>query len=149
MPADHPEARGPLRARPIERGVALLVALLCLAPLAVGAWLTPSPEGHGTHTQLGLPPCGWVIAMNKPCFACGMTTAVTQAAHGDFVKAFIVQPAGALFAICSAIGFWAALHVALTGSMLGPVCARMLRPLVLWAALGVVLAAWGYKVITW
>ncbi|MCA9610613.1 MAG: hypothetical protein KC619_33690, partial [Myxococcales bacterium] len=45
-------------------------AVLFSGPLAVlvtAAMLTPSPEGHGTHTQLGLPPCGFLVYTGYPC----------------------------------------------------------------------------------
>ena len=34
-----------------------LLLLGVLVMVAVGLYLTPDPAGHGTHQQLGLPPC--------------------------------------------------------------------------------------------
>ena len=33
----------------------------------VGLCLHADPSGHGTHTQLGMPPCPSVLLFNRPC----------------------------------------------------------------------------------
>lgn len=75
--------------------------------------LTPSPTGHGTHQQLGLPPCPSVLAFNRPCPGCGLTTSFTAFLHGDFVSAWNANPFGPLFyllwtasAFACLYGFW-------------------------------------------
>ncbi|MEC9374691.1 MAG: hypothetical protein VYC34_12640, partial [Planctomycetota bacterium] len=81
-----PASRAPLepRAAPTsERLLAALAAAAFIAVLIVAATLTPSPDGHGTHTRLGLTPCPWVLTLNKPCPTCGMTTAFAHAADGQ------------------------------------------------------------------
>lgn len=128
-------------------GAAVAAAALCL--LGVAAWLRPSPTGVGTHLQLGLMQCGWVIAFGKPCPTCGMTTAVAHAAHGHFPAAVIAQPMGAALALAASAAFWIGLHVALTGSSLGRVCGNLLRPRVLWLLAGAAGAAWAYKLLVW
>jgi hypothetical protein len=69
----------------------------------VGVWLFttitalclhPDPSGHGTHTQLGLPPCPSVLLFNRPCPGCGLTTSFTAFLHGDFAFAFKAHPLG-------------------------------------------------------
>ncbi|MBX3389688.1 MAG: DUF2752 domain-containing protein [Phycisphaeraceae bacterium] len=124
----------------------LALALLCAAPLLFGAFLTPAPQGHGTHEALGLPPCGFLLAFGRPCMTCGMTTAVTLAAHGHFLQSFRTQPAGALAAIVLASGVWFGLHAAATGISLKPGLDALVRPRVLWIAGIVLLAAWAYKI---
>ena len=42
--------------------------------LVTGRTLTPDDRGHGTHEQLGLPPCTFYLIFKRPCPACGMTT---------------------------------------------------------------------------
>lgn len=71
-------------------------ALVFFGLLAVSAMLRPSPEGHGTHTQLGLPPCPSVLIFHRPCPGCGMTTSFTHMAHGQFVEALRAHPFGPL-----------------------------------------------------
>lgn len=121
-----------------------LLALLCLS-----AWMTPARDGHATHTQLGLPACGWVVRFNKPCPTCGMTTAFARAAHGDYAGSARAQPLAAAGVVAAAAGFWAALHVALTGSAIGGVIANTLTPRILWSGAVLALAAWAYKLLTW
>lgn len=86
------------------------------------------------------------MAFGRPCVTCGMTTAVTLAAHGQFGSAFRTQPAGAILAIVLASGVWFGLHAATTGMSLKPGFDALLRPRTLWIAGGVLLAAWAYKI---
>ena len=60
----------------------------------VGLSLHPDPSGHGTHTQLGLPPCPSVLLFNRPCPGCGLTTSFTALLHGDIAFAFHAHPFG-------------------------------------------------------
>lgn len=131
------------------RLLATLTALGCLAVIFVAATLHPEAKGHATHTQLGLAPCGWVVALNKPCPTCGMTTAFSHAANLHFWSALKAQPAGTLLALMAASIFWVALHVAVFGSSLGSLCLRALRPRTVWIALGLLLASWLYKIAVW
>ena len=109
----------------------------------------PDPAGHGSHTQLGLPPCAWAAVLQHPCPTCGMTTAVSYASHGQFVRAFLTQPFGLLVAIGAAVGFWSGMYIAATGSQLGRVYGRMMTPTVLWVLAALAAAAWAYKWVTW
>jgi hypothetical protein len=137
-------------ATPVQRLFALLTALICLALLIAAAWLTPDAHGHGTHTQLGLPPCGFVLAFNKPCVTCGMTTAFAHAVRLDLASAARVQPMGTLLALLTPLVFWACLHTAVFGSRLAHLLADLaLRPRVLWTLFGVLLASWGYTLVAW
>ena len=54
----------------------------------VGLYMTPSASGHGTHTQLGLPACGSMALLGRPCPGCGLTTSWTSLIHGHIVEAF-------------------------------------------------------------
>lgn len=132
-----------------ERIGAGVASSACLAVLGAAAWTSPDPEGHGTHTQLGLPPCPWAQAFDWPCATCGMTTAVSHAAHGRIVQSFLTQPAGALGAILLAALFWGLLHVAATGSRLGRMYGSMVTPRVTGWGVAVLLAAWAYKAAVW
>lgn len=59
-----------------------------LGVTAVGVYLSPSPRGHGTHTQLGLSPCASATLFDRPCPGCGLTTSFTATIHGQFLEAF-------------------------------------------------------------
>ncbi|HYE61299.1 MAG TPA: DUF2752 domain-containing protein [Phycisphaerales bacterium] len=132
-----------------ERVVASLVAAACLAVLVIAAGLTPAGEGSGTHTQLGMPSCGWAVSYGAPCPTCGMTTAFAHAAHLSLWQSFKTQPMGFLLAVGTAAGFWVALYVAATGSLLGRLCGRLLAPRMLWVLLGIAAASWAYKWVVW
>jgi hypothetical protein len=129
--------------------VAVLVSLASAATLGLGAWITPDAAGHGSHTQLGLPPCAWAVVLHRPCPTCGMTTAVSHAAHGHFIRAFVAQPFGLLVALAMTAAFWSGLHVAAFGSQLGPLYARLMTPRALWAIAAVAAGSWAYKWATW
>ena len=77
------------------------------AVLATAAWLEPDPLGHGTHTQLGLPPCGFLWLTELPCPACGLTTAFAHGVRGSLGQAALANPVGlALFlSVCLLIPF--------------------------------------------
>jgi len=133
-----------------DRALSAGLALGAMGVLAVAAWLHPSHDGLGTHTQLGLASCQWISDLNTPCPTCGMTTSFASAAHGDFAGAFRAQPFGALLALATSAVFWLGLHAAATGGRAGAAVARIvLRPGFLWPMGAAFLAAWGYKVVTW
>jgi hypothetical protein len=67
---------------------------------AIARVLTPSVSGVGTHTQLGLPRCGFLWLTGVPCPACGLTTCFTHMMHGQLMAAVQCHPFGvALFAL--------------------------------------------------
>lgn len=65
-----------------------------LAVILTARMLVPDPSGHGTHTQLGLPPCGFLVLTGCPCPGCGLTTAFAHMARLDFVGAARANPFG-------------------------------------------------------
>ncbi len=64
--------------------------------LAVARTLDPSPIGHGTHLQLGLPPCTFFAITGVPCPLCGATTTFSLLAHGRLGEGLVNQPFAAL-----------------------------------------------------
>jgi hypothetical protein len=60
----------------------------------VGIFLHASSHGHGTHQQLGLPPCPSVLLFSRPCPGCGLTTSWTAFIHGDLLTSFKAHPLG-------------------------------------------------------
>ena len=68
--------------------------------VATALTLTPDPAGHGTHTQLGLPPCGFLVVTGLPCPGCGLTTCFAHMVRLDIVGAARANPFGvALFLV--------------------------------------------------
>jgi len=72
----------------------LALAGLSSALLLIARLLQPSPDGVGTHRQLGLPPCAFLYFTGIPCPGCGLTTSVAHAARFHFYEAMITQPFG-------------------------------------------------------
>jgi hypothetical protein len=123
------------------------LALSTAVLLGLALWLSPSGAGSGTHQQLGLPPCGWMVSMNMPCPSCGMTTAFSYAAHGSLLSSFLVQPMGFVLALMTAAAFVVSIFVACTGSMVGYALASRISPRLLVAFGAFALVAWGYKIL--
>lgn len=67
-------------------GVGLL-GLGVLLAWGLARWLEPDPLGHGTHQQLGLPPCSFMVLYGRRCPSCGMTTSWAHLARGQVVAA--------------------------------------------------------------
>lgn len=68
--------------------------LLWLITTGCAIWLRPDPSGHGTHEQLGLPPCASMYFLGRPCPGCGLTTSWTATVHGSFAEAFHAHALG-------------------------------------------------------
>ena len=131
-----------------ERIRALGSALAVLLILGLGAWLTPDARGVGTHEQLGLPECMTMHIFGFPCPFCGMTTAFSHMAHGEFASAVRTQPAGALAFVLS-IGYLASnLFTAGTGRIPSAFRNKILVRRVWWAGVGIVAVAWCYKLLS-
>lgn len=73
-----------------------LLLLGVLVMFGIGLYLTPNPSGHGTHQQLGLPPCTIYYLTGRPCPSCGLTTSVSAILHGQFALAWRANPMGFL-----------------------------------------------------
>lgn len=132
-----------------NRLLGAMAAVVCAVWLGVAVWVVPDSAGHGSHTQLGMPPCGWVIAFDKPCPTCGMTTAFAHAARGRLWTAFATQPFAALLAVAVAATFWMGLHSAATGSRAFAMLGRLLLPRYVWVGVALLMAAWVYKLVVW
>ena len=84
--------------------------------IALAALLEPDARGYGTHTQLGLPPCGLRALTGMLCPGCGLTTAFSHAVRGDWVMAananllglvlFLVVCASVPLGIAAAVRDW-------------------------------------------
>lgn len=140
--SDEPSTNNPRANRP----VAVVIMLACAAPLVLAAFLTPSDQGMGTHTQMGLPDCGFKLVTGLPCATCGCTTAFAHAAGGSLLDSFLTQPFGAVLAVSLAmvvlVAGWS-LWTGMPMSGLGAVLATR-RAVLMWA--GLLLAAWAYKI---
>jgi hypothetical protein len=130
-----------------RRWFAAVAAVATGTLLLVAAWLEPSTDGHGTHTQLGLPQCGWVVSMGMPCPSCGMTTSFAHAANGNLLGSVRAQPAGAVLALGTAMVFVLAIWVLATGSAIGAFWFdRIGRWFFIFGGI-LIVGAWVYKIL--
>ncbi len=129
--------------------MAAVVAMAAATILGLAAYLEPSPTGLGTHTQLAMPTCGWIVTMDLPCPTCGMTTAFAHAANGNPVAALGAQPMGAALALVTAMALLVAGYVAVTGSVVGSIFGRLWSGRTAWILAVAVTAAWAYKVLVY
>jgi len=125
---------------------ATLVVLVGL--IGLGLALLPSPTGAGTHTQVGLPPCGMLETTGLPCPTCGVTTAFCQTAHGRPAEALVTQPFGLtmfLLVAGGALGLAAAL---VTGRSVSPLVTPWRIATAGMALMLLLLGSWTYKLAT-
>jgi hypothetical protein len=132
-----------VRVQRLVRLSLLMIGGLLAGVFAIAFWLNPydsdgRPRRMATHTQLGMPPCNFVILTGKPCPACGMTTSFALLVRGDVSASLQANWAGTLIAV-----LWALTMVwAVTGGVVGrPLYVpRGKGELVLTTMVGVVLA---------
>ena len=77
-----------------DKSVAVGLLVAACGVLAIALWLKPAACGYGTHTQLGLPPCYFLLVTHLPCPSCGLTTSFAYAIRFQFWKAFLANPFG-------------------------------------------------------
>lgn len=141
--ADHPTPKP--RGRWRERTISLVLLAVVAVLLGVALRLDPSPEGVGTHRQLGLAPCGFLAATSLPCATCGMTTAYTHAVHGHILTALTTQPGGMVMAVMTAAAGILSLYTLAMGLSLGPVARWLWQPALFWLFAGLMITSWVYK----
>ena len=117
MNSPGPHERRPLRWHQRIGLAALSAALAGL--LIVARTLTPDERGHGSHEQLGLPPCTFHLIFQRPCPACGMTTAWAWLLRGNVERALAANAGGALLAMLSLAAVPWLLAAAVRGRWLG------------------------------
>ncbi|HEV3439413.1 MAG TPA: DUF2752 domain-containing protein [Gemmata sp.] len=133
----------------------LVVGGLLVGIFAIAFWLNPydsdgKPRRMATHTQLGMPPCNFVLLTGKPCPACGMTTSFALLVRGDLSASMRANWAGTLIA-----GLWA---LTMVWAIAGGIAGRPLfipqgkGELILTVIVGIVLALmlvrWGVVLLT-
>jgi hypothetical protein len=127
----------------IVRFSLLVVAAGLACVFGIAFWLNPyapdgTPRTMATHTQLGMPPCNFVLMTNKPCPACGMTTSFALLVRGDVLASMRANWAGTIIAVLWAILMVWALASGIVGRML--FIPRGRGELILTVTVGVVLA---------
>lgn len=92
---------------------AAAATLLVLARL-----LQPDPRGLGTHLGLGLPPCGFLLWLELPCPACGLTTSFAHLARFELQAALRAHPGGLPLYLLTILSLLASLRGALRAESL-------------------------------
>ncbi len=124
----------------------LVISGVATVVLLIARLLQPSPNGVGTHTQIGLPPCPFLFLTGIPCLSCGLTTSVAHSARLHFYEAIITQPFGLIvfFGAVLSIPFSIYLiHQRISWSRLNELCGRNLAMYVL---IALFLLSWLYKI---
>ncbi|MEM1109477.1 MAG: DUF2752 domain-containing protein [Planctomycetota bacterium] len=150
-PAPGKQTDPPVPPAPVRSWSARLIALAIFVPtlavLLTASSLTANAAGTGTHTQLGLAPCGFKAATGMPCATCGMTTAFTHAADGHFVASFVTQPAGLVLAVLTAMLVMVSGWSLATGVSLAPLGLALWRPRIVIVAIALLLSGWAYTAL--
>jgi len=100
LPTHRSDAWPERLARRTDRALWLLFAAGALAVLGLSRWLVPDARGLATHTQLGLPACGFWLLTGLPCPACGLTTCFAHLARGQLTPALHANPLGVVLFTC-------------------------------------------------
>ncbi len=125
----------PTLAGPVRFALAVL-GLAMLVPLVVARALEPTPQGYGTHEQLGLPPCNLLALTGRPCPTCGMTTSWANLVRARWSEAVRASPGGVLLGVLDLlIAPWLVL-AAVRGRWIGPTV-----PGLAWAWLAILVAS--------
>jgi hypothetical protein len=103
---------------PRRRAAATVWFAAWVGVTGIAAFLRPDPHGHGTHQQLGFPPCPSVLMFDRPCPGCGLTTSWTALVHGDFATAFQAHALGPLLYLVFTVSAWLSLWATFKGMRL-------------------------------
>jgi hypothetical protein len=148
VPGPDEAANGAGRAPFLERLLCVAAALGFAAVTAVALHLEPDPSGVGTHTQLGLPPCGLYDRFGIPCLSCGFTTAFAAMARLRVVEGFRASPFGAALYLAGFAAAVAGLGAAVSGRSFFDWLARLDWTWIGAGAGALLLASWAYKILT-
>lgn len=154
-----PIARPVLPAGAGRAGWVIRVALLAVGGLfagvfAVALWLNPydadgKPRTMATHTQLGMPPCNFVVLTGTPCPACGMTTSFALLVRGDLTAALRANWAGVAVAVVWAVMMIWAVSSGIAGRLLFIPSGRgeQVLTVLVGGAVALMLGRWGIVLI--
>ncbi len=153
--SNRPEPGPDPRTTRIVRASLLAIAGLLAGIFAIAFWLNPydsdgTPRTMATHTQLGMPPCNFVLLTGKPCPACGMTTSFALLVRGDVSASVRANWTGTMIAVLWALTMVWAIAGGIAGRALFIPNGR--GELVLTVAVGIVLvlmlARWGVVMLS-
>jgi hypothetical protein len=129
------------------RLLCVLLGVGLSALLGIATVLQPDPHHHGTHQQLGLPPCTFYYLFGVPCPTCGMTTSWAHLMRGEILTSFRVNAGGAILGMLAILAVPWSLATAIRGR---PIARLPRERLTGWFGVGilaVVLLQWGCRLI--
>jgi len=109
----------PFRLSKAVRATLLVAGLGLLAMLGLARWLRPDASGYGTHRQLGLPPCAFIVLFDTRCPSCGMTTSWAHVVRGQLVAAVRANSGGTILALLAIVSVPYLLITAAAGRWIG------------------------------
>lgn len=138
-----PLSDGPVAAW-LDRTAAVVVVGVAATLTTLLLRVDPDPRGFGTHEQLGMDPCGFVLHYGFPCPTCGCTTAACLLVHGHPIDAFVVQPFGGALALAGLLLAVHAVRCLVQGLSFADLLVRIPVWRLLLFAVVLLLLAWGY-----
>lgn len=94
-------AAGELTCR--QRVLLVMLGAALATALGVALALQPAAKGYGTHQQLGLPRCMFVVLFDARCPSCGMTTSWAYLVRGRLMHAAATNLGGMLLGITALV----------------------------------------------
>lgn len=96
------------RLRRLTRATLIAIAVALTAVFVAAFRIHPydgdgNPRTMSTHTQLGMPPCNFVVLTGKPCPSCGMTTSFALLVRGDVVASARANWVGSVICVLWAL----------------------------------------------
>ncbi len=104
---------------PWRRFGLVTIAVVAGGVLGLARRLEPDGRGFGTHEQLGLPPCSFLVLTGVRCPSCGMTTSFAYVVRGQLWSAARTNVAGGLLALVAIMLVPWSLASAVAGRTLG------------------------------
>ena len=143
------------RTRLYVRAMLLAVTAVLTTVFVIAFRLNPydedgQPRTMATHTQLGMPPCNFVIMTGKPCPACGMTTSFALLVRGDVSASLRANWVGTTIAVIWAVLLLWALASAVRGKPLFIPRGRgeLITTIIAGTVLVLMLTRWGIVLIS-
>jgi len=151
-------ASEPIRLSIGARIVMAFGGALLLTLLGIAAWLTPSPDGFGTHRQLKLPllgtdpggtlpACSFKEIFGRHCPSCGMTTSWAWLMKGNVPASIRANVAGTMLATCALLlGPWMFVSALIGRCWIGAPSDRTILVVGL-SVIGITLTHWIYRLL--
>lgn len=97
------EIASPGRFLVFERASLVVAGMGLAGLLSIASLLEPSPQGYGTHRQLGFPNCSLITLFGLRCPGCGMTTSWAHCMRGDIESALQANAGGTMLCLLSIV----------------------------------------------